>query len=168
MAPARRVLGAVLALVVLILVFVGGWIVGRAGIGTVVKVASLSDTERQFADRMKDVRLVGTFNMKGREGQPPRSDSYEIQSVEKVGDNLWRFNARMHCCGVDGAIPIVLPMQFIGDTPVIMMTDTPIPGVGTFTVRLFFYGDEYAGTWAHGEAGGQMSGRLEKVRAEGF
>jgi hypothetical protein len=63
---------------------------------------------------------------------------------------------------MNGAIPIVVPMRWIGDTPVIMMTDTTLPGVGTFTVRLFFYGDEYAGTWVHGKVGGQMTGRIQK------
>jgi hypothetical protein len=53
-------------------------------------------------------------------------------------------------------------MRFNGDTPMIMMTDTSLPGIGTFTVRVFFYGDRYAGTWQHGKVGGAMSGRIEK------
>ena len=57
-------------------------------------------------------------------------------------------------------LPIVVPLHFVGDTPVIMMTDTNLPGIGTFTVRLLFSGDRYAGTWQHGEVGGQMSGRI--------
>jgi hypothetical protein len=68
----------------------------------------------------------------------------------------------MDCCGVAGAgIPIVVPMRFVGDTPVIMMTDTSLPGIGTFTVRVFFYGDRYAGTWQHGAVGGHMAGIIE-------
>jgi hypothetical protein len=98
----------------------------------------------------------------GREDRTPRSDRYDISSVEKIGDNLWRFNASMHCCGVNGVIPVAVPMRWNGDTPMIMMTDTSLPGLGTFTVRLFFYGDRYAGTWQHGAVGGHMSGRLEK------
>ena len=71
----------------------------------------------------------------------------------------------MDCCGVAGqsGIPIVVPLHFIGDTPVVMMTDTSLPGIGTFTVRLFFYGDRYAGTWQHGQVGGHMSGRIERT-----
>jgi hypothetical protein len=53
-------------------------------------------------------------------------------------------------------------MRWTGDTPMNMMTDTSLTGLGTFTVRLFFYGDRYAVTWQHGKAGGQMSGRIEK------
>ena len=55
-----------------------------------------------------------------------------------------------------------IPMQFNGDTPMIMMTDTSLPGLGAFTVRVLFYGDRYAGTWQHGAVGGHMSGRIEK------
>ena len=162
MAQVRRVVGFVAAVVVLILVFGGGWVTGRFGIGdAAVEPASLSALERQFTEQMRNVTLRGSFTIDGREGTP-REDRYDIDSVEKVGDDLWRFNAGMSCCGVNGTIPMVIPMRFIGDTPVIMMTDTSIPGVGTFTVRLFFYGDRYAGSWQHGKVGGLMSGRIEK------
>jgi len=158
----RRVLGTGLVVLLGLAIFAGGWLVGRLGIGSVVKPASLTELERQFTERMRDVTMIGSFTVAGREKGAPRGDRYDIASVEKVGDNLWRFNASMDCCGVNGAIPIVVPMQFNGDTPMIMMTDTSLPGLGTFTVRVFFYGDRYAGTWQHGAVGGHMSGRLEK------
>jgi len=165
MAQVRRVVGFVAAVVVLILVFGGGWVTGRFGIGdAAVEPSSLSDLERQFTEQMRNVTLRGSFTVDGRTGTP-REDRYDIESVEKVGDDLWRFTAGMSCCGVNGTIPMVIPMRFIGDTPVIMMTDTSIPGIGTFTVRLFFYGDRYAGSWQHGKVGGLMSGRIEKRAA---
>jgi hypothetical protein len=152
---------AALALLVLV-VFVGGWLVGRLGIGSVVDPTSLTEAERRFTEQMRGVALVGSFTVAGREDREPRPDRYEISSVEKVGDDLWRFSARMNCCGVNGEIPVVVPMRWNGDTPMIMMTDTSLPGIGTFTVRLFFYGDRYSGTWQHGTVGGNMSGRIEK------
>ena len=45
----------------LLAIFGGGWLVGRLGIGSVVNPASLSEVERQFTERMRDVthgRLV--------------------------------------------------------------------------------------------------------------
>ena len=45
-----------------------------------------------------------------------------------------------------------VPMRFVDDTPLIMMSNATIPGMGTFNVRVFFYGDEYAGTWYHSMA----------------
>ena len=163
----RRVLSFVLIAALLLVVFAGGWFAGRLGIGSVVKPASMTDLEREFAERMRNVRMVGSFTVAGREedqGRTPRADGYEIASVEKIGDDLWRFNATMNCCGAagKGLIPIAVPMKWVGDTPVIMMTDASLPGLGTFTVRVFFYGDRYAGTWQHGEVGGHMSGRIEK------
>jgi hypothetical protein len=157
----RRILKLGFALVLLLAVFVGGWIAGRLGIGSVVEPSSLSEAERAFTERMHDVVLVGTFTVSGRD-RPPRTERYEIASVEKVGDDLWRFNAKMDCCGLNGGIPIVVPLRFVGDTPMIMMTDTSLPGIGSYTVRLFFYRDRYSGTWQGDKAGGLMSGRIEK------
>jgi hypothetical protein len=143
-----------------------GWLAGRSGIGSVIDPATLPAAERAFAERMRDVTLVGSFTVDGSNPRPPSADRYQIASVEKVGENSWRFNAKMDCCGAAGqsGLPIVVPLHFVGDTPVIMMTDTSLPGIGTFTVRLFFYGDRYAGTWQHGAVGGQMSGRIEKTQ----
>lgn len=142
----------------------GGWLAGRLGLGSTIDASTLPAAERAFAGRMRNVTLIGTFTVTGQESAAPSADRYEISSVEKVGENTWRFNARMDCCGAAGqaGIPIVVPMHFVGDTPVIVMTDTSLPGIGTFTVRLFFYGDRYAGTWQHGTVGGHMSGRIEQ------
>jgi hypothetical protein len=163
MTSVRRILSVALIVVLGAAIFAGGWLTGRLGIGSVVEPASLTEAERQFTERMRDVALVGSFTIAGREDRTPRPDRYDISSVEKVGNDLWRFNASMKCCGVEGrTLPIVVPMRWNGDTPTIMMTDTSLPGLGTFTVRLFFYGDRYAGTWQHGAVGGHMSGRIEK------
>ena len=144
-------------------VFVLGWLTGVRAIGNAIPPASLTAAERAFAERMRGVTMVGTFTVSGREDRAPSQERYDIASVEKVGDDLWRFNAKMDCCGAAGqsGIPIVVPMRFVGDTPVIMMTDHSLPGIGTFTVRVFFYGDRYAGPWQHGTVGGHMTGRIE-------
>jgi hypothetical protein len=69
----------------------------------------------------------------------------------------------MRHCDTDVTVPFMVPLRWIGDTPVIMMTDYTMPSMGTFTVRLFFYGDRYTGTWQHGETGGHMYGRIERA-----
>src|ERR1700722_19504528 len=119
MALGRRVLGTAGVIVLALAIFGGGWLVGRLGIGSAVRRASLTDLGRQFIERMRGVSLVGSFTVDGREDRTPRSDRYDISSVEKIGDNLWRFNASMHCCGVNGTIPVVVPMRWNGDTPMI-------------------------------------------------
>ena len=57
----------------------------------------------------------------------------------------------------------MVTMRWVGDTPMITMTDLSIPTLGTFTARVFFYGDRYAGTWQHDRVGGHMFGSIEKT-----
>jgi hypothetical protein len=142
--------------------FAVGWLVGRSGLGSTVSPASLTDRERLFVERMRESALVGVFTTEGDPDRTASPERYEIDSVEKVNDELWRFNATMNCCGITGAMPIAVPLRWAGDTPMIAMTDTTLPGLGTFTVRLFFYEDRYAGTWQHGPRRGQMHGRIER------
>ena len=94
--------------------------------------------------------------------EPVQYAGVEVDRCVRCG-GLW-FDPCHPCCGIDGSIPIVVPMRWNGDTPMIMMTETSLPRLGTFTVRVFFYGDRYDGTWQHGAVGGHMFGRIEKHR----
>jgi hypothetical protein len=151
-----------LATLVLLVTFAAGWIVATMGIGSAVDPASLPDRERQFVERMRDVSMVGSFTLDGREGRPARPDRYDISSVEKVAEDRWRFNARIG--ERDLTLPVTVTMRWVDDTPMILLTNLNIPTLGTFSARVFFYGDRYAGTWQDGERGGHMFGRLERQR----
>jgi hypothetical protein len=157
----RRTLGIV---ILLLLAFGAGWIVGRTGLGAAIDPTTLPDVERAFVERMNGAALVGRFTIAGREDRPATPDRYDIYSVDKIGQDQWRFNAKIGETGL--TLPIVVRMQFVDDTPMIVMTDATIPGMGTFTARVFFHGDQYAGTWSHvGSAGGHMFGRIERGAA---
>jgi hypothetical protein len=145
----------------LVVVFAAGWLTARTGMGAAIAPASLPRVEREFVEKMRGAALVGRFTVSGRDDRQAEPDRYDVYSVDKVGEDLWRFNARIGESGV--ALPIVVPMRFVDDTPLIMMSNATIPGMGTFNVRVFFYGDEYAGTWDHvGRGGGHMFGRVER------
>jgi hypothetical protein len=146
--------------VLLALTFGAGWVTAKLGIGSAVDPASLTDLERQFTEQMKGSALVGRFTIAGREDRPAQPDRYDITSIQKVGDDRWQFYAKIGETGV--SMPIVVPMRWVGDTPVIEMTDYTIPTVGTFSVRLMFYQDRYFGSWQHGKAGGHMYGMIVK------
>jgi hypothetical protein len=155
----KRILTLGLVLFLVLLAFGAGWLGGRTGlIGRRVDPATLPEHERRFDERMDNVALVGRFTVTGREDRAASPDRYEISSVEKVGENQWRFNAKIGELGV--TMPVVVPIEWAGDTPVITMTNLALPGLGTFTVRVFFYGDRYAGTWEDSRAGGHMFGRI--------
>jgi uncharacterized protein (DUF1684 family) len=152
-----------LLLALLFIAFGGGWVAAKLGVGSVVDETSLAERERRFTAQMRDAALVGRFTIDGREDQQATPDRYDISSVEKVGENQWRFNARMPRYKT-ATLPIVVTMEWAADTPMITITDFTIPTLGTFTSRVLFHGDRYAGTWQHGDIGGTMFGRIEKAR----
>jgi hypothetical protein len=165
MAARSRFFSVVAIVFILLVAFGAGWLVARTGMGAGIDPSTLPEVERRFAEQMRGAALVGRFTIRGREDRAATPDRYDIYSVDKVGDDQWRFNAKIGESGL--TLPIVVRMKFADDTPIILMTDVSIPGMGTFTARVFFHGDLYAGTWEHvGAGGGHMFGRIEKGAAQ--
>ena len=160
MANMKRWFGIGALVAALPVAFAIGWLVAKTGIGSAMDLESMPELERQFVQRMRAVSLVGRFTIAGREDEPARPDRYDIASVEKVGDDRWRFNVRIRYGERDVTLPVAVTMRWTDDTPMVMLTDTTIPTLGTFTARVFFYEDRYAGTWQHGETGGHMFGNI--------
>lgn len=117
--------------------------------------------EKAFVDRMTSAALVGTFSVDGKTGMKP--ERYEIESVKKHKGDDWVITARIKYGEHDVKVPIVVRVTWADDTPVISLTDLMIPGLGTFTSRVMIYQDRYAGTWQHGEVGGHLWGKIEKL-----
>ena len=153
------------SVVALAVMFALGWGVAKAGIGQAVPIESLTDLERDFAERMQNVVLVGHFTIEGRETGGGSPERYEIARVVKVGDDRWRFDVHMVYGSVDATLPVVVPIVWAGDTPMVSITDFTIPTLGTFTARVFFYDDRYGGSWQHGQFGGLMYGQIEQMDA---
>ena len=155
-----RIVGGI---VVLGVMFGLGWVVAKSGAGQALPAESLTELERDFTERMQDVVLVGHFTIEGRETHGGSPERYEIARVTKVDDDRWRFDVRMVYATVDVTLPVVVPIVWAGDTPMVTITDFEIPTLGTFTARVFFYDDRYAGSWQHGEYGGLMYGQIEPM-----
>jgi hypothetical protein len=157
----HRVFKTVAGIVALVVVFGAGWLASITGTGQSVEPASLSELERAFAERMQNVVLAGHFTLEGRERRDGLPELYEISSVSNVGGDRWRFDVHMVYGSVDVTLPVVVPIVWAGDTPMVMMTDVSIPGLdGSFTARVMFYEDRYAGSWQHGTYGGLMYGTI--------
>ena len=161
-----RAVRVVVSVVALAVVFGLGWVVAKTGAGQALPTESLTDLERQFTERMQDVVLVGNFTIEGRETRGGSPERYELSRVAKVDDDQWRFDVHMVYGSVDVTLPVVVPIVWAGDTPMVTITDFSIPTLGTFTARVFFYGDRYAGSWQHGQYGGLMYGAIEPMDAD--
>ena len=152
------------AVVLLVVAFGSGWLMAVTGVGQAVDPGTLSAREHAFTERMKNVVLVGHFTLEGRERRDGLPDRYEISSVQKIKGGRWRFNARVQYANVDVTVPVVVPLEWAGDTPMVTLTDLSLPGLGEgFSARVLFYDKRYAGTWDHGDYGGLMYGTIESL-----
>lgn len=134
---------------------------------TAAPVVELNDQEQAFFDLMRDSTLVGRFSIDGAdEKAPARADRYRINGVTKVNGEDWLVNARIVYGDFDVVVPVPVKMHWAGGTAVLSVTDLTLPVLGEgFSSRLLFDGKRYAGTWAHGDVGGHMWGKIEKQSA---
>src|SRR5215212_1061217 len=137
------------------------------------RAATQEDLEKQFAENLSGATLVGKFteeraarpNAPRPDAGQPKEDRYTLTKVQKLYGDNWLFVARIQFGDKDVSVPIMLPVKWAGDTPVITVTDARIPGMGTYTARVMFYRDEYAGTWSGGNHGGHLWGKIERPKA---
>jgi hypothetical protein len=116
--------------------------------------------EKEFAASMTNVVLDGSFTVNRGGETRVRQEKYTIASVSKVGGDIWVFQARIQYGEHDVTVPVPVKLLWAGDTPVVSLTDATIPGLGTFTARVLFYRDSYAGFWQHGDVSGNQFGRI--------
>jgi hypothetical protein len=113
---------------------------------------------------MSGATLVGSFTMGDK---PPTQERYTITKVTKLKGDYYMFAARIQYGERDMTVPLVLPVKWAGDTPVITVTNFGIPGMGTYTARVMIYDQQYAGTWRGANVGGQMWGKIERGEPAG-
>jgi len=119
--------------------------------------------ETQLAESLTDSVLIGSFTVDGDDtDRPLKEERYTLGKVSKLPSGKWQFNTRIQYGEHDVTLPLALDIHWAGDTPMVTLTDLTIPGLGTFTSRVFFYRGRYAGTWQHGQHGGHLFGRIEK------
>jgi hypothetical protein len=127
---------------------------------------AITKRNEAFSKSMENCVLVGSFTVDGeKDDKPLKEERYEIESVMHVNENLWNFNVRIKYGKLDTKLPVQVPMEWAGDTPMVTLTNANLPGLGEgFSARVLFYEDRYAGTWQHGPVGGHMFGRIERKK----
>jgi len=128
---------------------------------------SQEELEKRFEELLSGSEMIGVFTATGQPTDKPiNEDKYTINKVKKLNNGYWLFDATIQYGGNNTRIPISLPVKWAGDTPVITVTNVLVPGMGTFSARVLFYKDQYAGTWTGGNHGGHMYGRVVKIGSE--
>ncbi|MDA0282399.1 MAG: hypothetical protein O3B86_03490 [Planctomycetota bacterium] len=122
--------------------------------------------EEAFSKLLTGATLTGNFTVDDGGPVDPakllKPDRYELATVKKVKDDVWLF------VYVHKGVPIPLTMRVLwaGSTPVLTLDEFTIAGMGTFSARLMFHDNLYAGTWKHGQKGGLMFGRIETAESQ--
>ena len=164
----KSVIKVIGGLIVLLVAVGVGWLLAASGAGRAADPASLTERERVFAERMQNVALEGHFTIEGRERRDGNPELYEVSKVTKLEGDRWRFDVHLAYANVAATLPVVVPIIWAGDTPMVSITDFAIPGLGEeFGARVIFYDDRYAGTWDHGQSGGMMYGTIRSMETTG-
>lgn len=129
--------------------------------------ATQDELNKKLAADLTNVKFIGSFTVTGKEAEVPKEEEYTITSALKLPEpDLWLLKARIKYGETDKVAPIPLEIKWAGDTPIITLTNLAIPMLGTFTSRVIIYEGRYAGTWQHGDVGGHLFGRIEKLPEE--
>jgi hypothetical protein len=121
------------------------------------------ELEQKLSEKLTGAVLLGQFTVSDiNDGKPLAQDKYQLGKVHKLPNGLWMFEARIQYGDKDVKLPLALPVKWAGDTPVITVTKVAFPGLGTYSARVLFYEDSYAGTWSGSNHGGEMWGKILK------
>ncbi len=128
--------------------------------------SAADELHAKFQKLLTGAKLRGQFTVDGQSLDKLQQESYEISKVEKLADSddLWALTTRIQYGDHDLVVPIAVEVKWAGSTPVITLDELTIPGLGTFSARVLFHKDKYAGTWQHGTHGGHLFGQIELAK----
>jgi hypothetical protein len=129
--------------------------------------------EDAFAKLLSGATLDGNFTMTdagatkaGSDTPKLMHDKYTLGDVKKLDGNQWLISARIEYGDKDFTVPLTLPVEWAGDTPVIVVDNVGLPGLGTVSARVLFFADHYAGFWQHGTRTGHLFGVIRHEAAK--
>ncbi len=121
--------------------------------------ASTSELEAKFIAMLTNATLTGrACTVKDGQLGPDKEDTYTVVSAAKTSGDNWTITARVSRNGNSFDIPLPIKVQWAGDTPVLIIDNLAFGGPRTYTARVLFYDNGYAGTWSAGDHGGLVNG----------
>lgn len=131
------------------------------------KVSDDGQTAREAAlsKMLSGATLEGSFTDTAQTKNVSKLDreKYTLGEVKKVTGDVWQFPARIEYGGKDVTLPILLPVKWAGDTPVVVVDTVDLPGFGSVSARVLFFEGHYAGYWKHGEHSGNLFGLIHSA-----
>ena len=125
----------------------------------------MNEREQAFAAAISGTTLEGHFTISGRnEADLPQlsAENYSLGEVRKVAEGKWLIPANIKYGDKDVTLPLTLPVEWAGDTAVIIVDKVGFPGLGTYSARVLIHDGRYAGYWAGADHGGHLFGVVKK------
>lgn len=118
--------------------------------------------ETALSQMLSGATLEGSFTDTAQTKNVAKIDreKYTLGEVKKLAGDVWQFPARIEYGGKDVTLPILLPVKWAGDTPVVVVDTVDLPGFGAVSARVLFFEGHYAGYWKHGEHSGNLFGLI--------
>jgi hypothetical protein len=159
-----------LAQLVLCSLVLGGWTASTWGQTDAAQPSpAAKDRFELLAKTLSGSKLTGSFTVTREKKGELTQEEYHILECKKLDEgNLWMIQARIKYGQHDVTVPIPVPIEWAGTTPVISLDDFEIPLMGTFDAQVLFDLEkrQYAGTWSHGDVGGHLFGEIVPGKAE--
>jgi hypothetical protein len=118
--------------------------------------------DKKFEEMLSGAVLTGNYTSGQKNPGPLKEDKYTIEKVSKLQGDVWLFNVRIQYGGKDVTVPLPLTVLWAGDTPMITLDKSLVPGMGEFSARVVFHEGKYAGTWSGANHGGHLFGTIAK------
>ncbi len=128
--------------------------------------ATQAQREAALVEMLGGATLEGSFTVTspGRDATKLAREKYTLGEVKKLDGKLWLIPTRIQYGDKDVELPITLPIEWAGDTPLVVVDNVGLPGFGTVSARVMFFADHYAGYWQHGDAGGHLFGVIHRAK----
>jgi hypothetical protein len=94
-----------------------------------------------------------------------KKDRYTINSVSKVGKDVWLINTRIQYGSKDMTVPIPVQVKWAGDAAVVIVDKFAMQqGGDAYSARVLFYDNTYSGTWSGGDHVGMLYGTITQTK----
>lgn len=120
--------------------------------------------EAGFVAMLKNATLEGSWvPVQGGKPGDQKVDRYQVVRAEKVEGDQWHIVAKMKHQGQEIEFPIPVTVIWAGDTAVMILDEVATGGGKSYSARVLFHNDRYAGSWwGSGQPGGLLSGTITR------
>ena len=122
------------------------------------------DVEATFSAMLANATLKGSWApISGGALGGEKDDGYKIVSATKKEGDIWIIVYRVDFDGKTIDFPMPVTVKFAGDVAVLILDNVPTASGSTYSARVMFHNDVYAGSWwGKGEKGGTISGTISR------